>query len=72
MRDKRGRFLSGFDPDRHRLTRKDRRRGYLVTMGGGRNGQLPPYVVQFIACKVQRYYRHNRREKPCVSMLTTK
>ena len=56
--DARGRFLPGYDPDRHRLTRRDRRRGYRVMLGGGRNGQLLPHIIEAIAHKVQRYYRH--------------
>jgi hypothetical protein len=30
MRDKQGRWLSGPDPDRHQLTRRDRRLGYFI------------------------------------------
>ncbi len=60
VRDQRGRFLPGYDPDRHRLTRKDRRRGYRITMGGGRNGQLTLAQIQWVAHQVQRYYRQGR------------
>jgi hypothetical protein len=71
-RDARGRFLPGYDPDRHRLTRRDRRRGYRVMLGGGRNGQLSPQTIQWVAHKVQRHYRHPRGKPQCVSTLTTK
>jgi hypothetical protein len=63
MRDERGRFLPGHDPDRHRLTRKDRRRGYRIVLGGGRNGQLTPAQIRWVAIKVQKHYR--RKEGPC-------
>lgn len=66
-RDPRGRFLPGYDPDRHRLTRRDRRRGYRITMGGGRNGQLTLAQIEWVAHKVQRYYRHPVRNKQCES-----
>lgn len=64
-RDARGRFLPGYDPDRHRLTRRDRKRGYRVTMGGGRDGQLSAAAIRAIAHKVSRYYRHPREKKQC-------
>jgi hypothetical protein len=60
-RDQRGRFLPGFDPDRHRLTRRERQRGYRVMKGGGRNGQLTPAVIESIAHKVQRYFAKRKR-----------
>lgn len=60
MRDARGRFLSGHDPDRHRLTRGERRLGYFVAITGGRKRSLPPSTITWVRRKVQQFYRHKR------------
>jgi hypothetical protein len=61
MRDERGRFLAGYDPDRHELTRRERRRGYQTTMLGGRANQLTIHQVAFIWRMVRAYYRAKSR-----------
>lgn len=57
MRDAQGRFLPGYDPGRHRLTRTERRRGYRTLMSGGRNGKLGAAVLAWAWRKVRKHYR---------------
>lgn len=56
MRDAQGRFTAGPDPDRHRLTRAERRRGYRTLMAGGRSGDLDPKRLAWAWRKVRKYY----------------
>ncbi len=60
MRDARGRFLRGPDPDRHELTRAERRRGYRNAVVSPRRGSPCGDDVRVLAWvwrKVRSYYR---------------
>ncbi len=58
MRDARGRFLPGPDPDRHILTRRERRKGYHNASLYGEN----PWICAWVWRKVRAYYRAKRRK----------
>lgn len=53
MRDSKGRFMPGFDPDRHKLTLEDCKKGYFNTAWG-----TIPNMRQWrwIMRKIARYY----------------
>ncbi len=55
MRDARGRFLPGPDPDRHELTRAERRRGYRNAVAAPRTGGRTndPVVPAWVCGKVR-------------------
>ena len=63
MRDARGRFLSGPDPDRHQLTRAERRRGYRNAVTSPRAGGPcdDPRVLAWVWRRVRGYYRAGRQ-----------
>ena len=63
MRDARGRFLRGPDPDRHQLTRAERRRGYRNAVASPRPGGRcdDPRVLAWVWRKVRGYYRAGRQ-----------
>jgi hypothetical protein len=63
MRDARGRFLAGPDPDRHPLTRAERRRGYRNAVRSPRPGSPcdNPRVLAWVCRKVRGHYRALRR-----------
>ena len=63
MRDARGRFLRGPDPDRHQLTRAERRRGYRNAIRSPRAGGPcdDPRVLAWVWRKVRGYYRAGRQ-----------
>ena len=58
MRDARGRFLPGPDPDRHELTRAERRRGYAHATE--RLGSGDARVYAWLYRRVRSYYRARR------------
>ncbi len=60
MRDQKGRFLPGPDPDRHILTRLDRQKGYLVAT---QMKQMPSRTRAWLRKKIRCYYktRNGRR-----------
>ena len=60
MRDRRGRFLPGPDPDRHILTNLDRRKGYWVATQSPYR-QLPSRVRAWLRKKITRYYQARPR-----------
>ena len=62
MRDSRGRFLPGPDPDRHALTRAERRRGYRNAVVSPRAGSKTddPRVLAWVWRRVRGYYRARR------------
>jgi hypothetical protein len=53
MRDKKGRFLPGPDPDRHVFTTFDRKKGYFWAM----NGKMPSRVRAWLRKKIRGYYQ---------------
>lgn len=58
MRNARGRWRPGPDPDRHVLTRRERRKGY-------RNASLNvenPWICAYVWRKVRASYRTKRRK----------
>ncbi len=59
MRDARGRFLPGPDPDRHELTREERRRGYRNAVADPRAGGPcdDARVLAWVWRRVRSYYR---------------
>ena len=59
MRDARGRFLGGPDPDRHQLTRAERRRGYRNAVKSPRAGGPcdDVRVLAWVWRRVRSYYR---------------
>ena len=63
MRDARGRFLPGPDPDRHEFTRAERRRGYRNAVVSQRPGSPCGDAVGVLAWvwrRVRGYYRARR------------
>jgi hypothetical protein len=64
MRDAKGRFLPGPDPDRHPLTRAERRRGYRNAVVSPRPGGPcdNARVLAWVFRRVRGYYRQTRRE----------
>ena len=54
MRDAKGRFLPGPDPDRHVLTRSDRQKGFWVAT---RFVQMPSRTRAWLRTKIRRYYQ---------------
>lgn len=61
MRDDRGRFLPGPDPDRHQLTTGERRKGWRTLVAGGRHGQLTGRQQRNAQRRVAHYYRQRPR-----------
>jgi hypothetical protein len=59
MRDARGRFLRGPDPNRHEFTRAERRRGYRNAVKAPRPGGPcdDVKVLAWVWRKVRSYYR---------------
>jgi hypothetical protein len=57
VRDERGRFLPGPDPDRHFLSKWDCRKGYYIAT---QVAKLPRRVRAWLRSKIRRYY-HGRR-----------
>jgi hypothetical protein len=57
MRDERGRFLPGPDPDKHILIRRDRRKGYFVATQMAR---MPSRVRAWLRKKIRRYCQGRR------------
>jgi hypothetical protein len=64
MRDAKGRFLPGPDPNRHQLTREERRRGYRNAVVSPRSGGPcdNAAVLAWVWRKVRGYYRQARRQ----------
>ena len=62
MRDARGRFLRGPDPDRHQLTRAERCRGYRNAVVAPRDGSPcdDARVLAWVWRRVRGYYRARR------------
>lgn len=58
MRDAKGRFLPGPDPDRHLLTRAERQKGYLLAT---RFYKMPSRTRAWLRSKIRRYYQARRR-----------
>ena len=58
MRDARGRFLPGPDPDRHILTRDEKRKGYLLAT---QFYPMPSRTRAWLRSKIRRYYQNHRR-----------
>lgn len=58
-RDSKGRFLSGYDKDRHLLTTEERRKGYLRATTDMEEGEPcdDPEVCAWVYRKVRSYYR---------------
>ena len=69
MKDERGRFLPGPDPDRHFLTKLDRQKGYRTSMGyyldaegkPRRIRQMPSRLRAWLRKKITRYYQGRPR-----------
>jgi hypothetical protein len=57
VRDARGRFLPGQDPDRHFLTRADCKKGYLIAT---LLAKMPSRTRAWLRSKIRRYYRARR------------
>jgi hypothetical protein len=57
MRDARGRFLPGPDPDRHQFTRRERQKGYFLATQFYR---MPSRVRAWLRSKITRYYQQRR------------
>jgi hypothetical protein len=57
MRDEKGRFLPGPDPDRHILTQQDRQKGYLIAT---RIRKMPSRTRAWLRNKIRRYYLARR------------
>ena len=57
MRDQRGRFLPGPDPDRHLLTLAERRKGYLPAT---RFYPMPSRVRTWLRKKIRAHYAGRR------------
>jgi hypothetical protein len=53
MRDAKGRFLPGPDPDRHILTRAERQKGYFYAM----TGKMASRVRAWLRKKIRRHYQ---------------
>jgi hypothetical protein len=53
MRDAKGRFLPGPDPDRHILTRAERQKGYFWAM----NGKMASRTRAWLRKKIRGYYQ---------------
>jgi hypothetical protein len=59
-----GQFRKGYDPRRHRLTRAERRRGYLAALE--KLGDGDPVIYAWLYRRVRGYYRsRERRKKAC-------
>jgi hypothetical protein len=58
VRDARGRWLPGPDPDRHRLTRREQRRGYRNAM---KRVQESWNLHAWLYYRIRGYYRRQRR-----------
>jgi hypothetical protein len=58
VRDARGRFLPGPDPDRHPLNQRDRRKGYFIATQMAR---MPSRVHAWLRSKIRRYYTARRQ-----------
>jgi len=56
-----GHFRKGYDPRRHRLTRAERRRGYLAALD--KLGDGDPCVYAWLYRPVRGYYRAPERRK---------
>jgi hypothetical protein len=54
MRDAKGRFLPGPDPDRHVLSKAERQKGYLLAT---RFYRMPSRVRAWLRNKIRSYYR---------------
>jgi hypothetical protein len=67
MRDAKGRFLSGPDPDRHVLTKAERKRGYVTLMSGRGRRCQDPAALAWAWRKVRAYYRARRRRGDCAA-----
>jgi hypothetical protein len=52
MRDAKGRFVRGPDPDRHILTRAERQKGYFYAM----NGKMASRVRAWLRKKIRGFY----------------
>jgi hypothetical protein len=57
MRDARGRFLPGPDPDRHQFTVQERLKGYLLAT---QFYPMPSRTRAWLRNKIYRYYRERR------------
>ena len=62
MRDARGRFQRGPDPDRHEFTRAERKRGYRHAVASPRAGSPcnDVRVLAWVWRRVRGYYRARR------------
>jgi hypothetical protein len=57
MRASHGRFLPGYDPDRHVLTLRDRQKGYLLAT---QFYKMPSRTRAWLRNKIKRYYQHRK------------
>lgn len=58
MRDARGRFLPGPDPDRHFLTKLDCQKGFMVAT---QMKKMPSRLRAWLRKKITRYYQERLR-----------
>jgi len=65
MRDAKGRFLPGPDPDRHALSQAERRKGFWVATGYWFEGRpvtkMPSRTRAWLRNKIKAYYRGRPR-----------
>lgn len=54
MRDSKGRFLPGPDPDRHLLTKEEKRKGFWVAM---QFVKMPSRTRAWLRKKIRGYYQ---------------
>ena len=57
MRDARGRFLPGYDPDRHILSKAERQKGYRLAT---QFYPMPSRTRAWLRKKITRYYQSRR------------
>jgi hypothetical protein len=57
MRDAKGRFLPGYDPDRHILSRTERQKGYEIAT---QFAKMPSRVRAWLRKKIRRYYQRRQ------------
>lgn len=57
MRDSKGRFLPGYDKDRHILSKRERQKGYRIAT---EQAKMPSRTRAWLRNKIKKYYRSKR------------
>jgi hypothetical protein len=57
VRDAKGRFLPGPDPDRHRLTRAEKQKGFVIAT---EVAKMPSRTRAWLWKKIRNYYQARR------------